>query len=158
MMVAIPPHPEPAPFWAPWHHTTTRTTIQHVAGWTLRIDTDVFSGQPKCRLYRNNIEYQRQALVFRFPRDVDTSTAIYRIDGGAPNWAQSDMVELVSLGFALHYDDLTNSSGGYLRIPLRKIRLAHRIRVEVSTLHPPTTFDIGGVDQAVATARGLGCT
>jgi len=157
-MVGIQPPPTPAAFVVPWRHETTKTNIRHIAGWTLRIDADVFSGRLKCQIYRHDIQYRRGALVFRFARDVDTSTAIYRIDGGEPNWTQSDTAELAQLGFALHDDDnLSNPSGGVLRVPVHKVGEARSVSVEVSARFPPVAFRVEGISSAVAAAYGAGC-
>jgi hypothetical protein len=131
--------------------------VKHISGWVLSVRSDRFAGRILCRLGRPKIDYLRQTLVFHLPASSDTSGAIYRVDGGSPIWGQDDQMELVRLGFALHNDDLSNPSGGLVRIPLHRLVNARTVRIEVTPVRPSVKFKIDGLAQALEVARNAGC-
>lgn len=128
-----------------------------VAGWTVRVRGDAFSGGAACRISRGGADYQRQALVFHLRPTLDTQTAVYRIDGGPARRASQDQADLAKLGFALHNDDLINPSGGIVRIPVAHLAGAHAVRIETAAGQPPVKFHIEGWDAALAAAKATGC-
>ena len=63
-------------FWHPhlpsWHNPEVR----EVAGWTVRVRGDAFSGGAACQVSRGGADYQRQALVFLLRPTIDTQSAV----------------------------------------------------------------------------------
>jgi hypothetical protein len=131
--------------------------VSHVAGWTLRVHPDHFTGTVTCKLWRERIDYQRQAVVFRLPTRIDTRAAVYRIDDAPPVAARADEAELAGLGFALNNDDLENPSGGLVRIPAHRLASAGEVRIETTPGHAPRKFKIGGLSAALEAAGKSGC-
>jgi hypothetical protein len=128
------------------HHTK-------IAGWTLDWRNDPFSQRQICRLHRGAVDYERQALVFHLPRQVDTSIAAYRIDGAPALFARNDAADLARLGFALHDDDLANSSAGVVRIVLQRLKGARNVVIEPKPFGARFRFTVEGLDSALAEAR-----
>jgi len=149
IVIALVLFAHPARTWAP------RDTHSRIGGWTLRVHSDRFSGGVSCRLFKHNVDYQRDALVFRLSRRASTLTSVYRIDGGAPRAASADALELARMGFAIYQDDLANPSGGVVRIPAHRLQGAKSVAIEV--WREPVTFDITGLDAALDAASKSGC-
>ena len=120
-------------------------------GWRLQARTDHFSAGTVCRLTKGQLSYQRRAVVIQLPRNVDTSAAVYRIDGGPPR-------ALARRGFALHRDDLTNPSGGLVRVPIDRLQQAGSVSVEARAMGRPVKFRLDGLTMALDAARAAGCT
>jgi hypothetical protein len=148
-LMAGPPRPAAAPVFV--------KTLP-VAGWTLVVRLDSFSGRASCRLGRPGIGYGRHALTLRLPGRPDTAGAVYRIDDAAPTAARDDDMELARLGFALHADDLANPSGGVVRIPERRLADARVVAVRARPGKPFVEFRIDGLPAALDKARAEGCS
>jgi hypothetical protein len=138
-------------------HSPSDGQTRHVNGWTVRADSDRFTGQMICHLSRGRVGYEKQALVLHLPSHIDTSNAVYRIDGGQPDWVRDDEMELARLGFALHDDNLNNPSGGLVRIPERRVGSASAVSIETVTNRRPITVNIDGFAPALEAASKAGC-
>ena len=68
--------------WLGSHSNTVRKTDHPVAGWTVTVRTDRFTGGVSCQARRGAVLLQGPVAVFAFARDVDTTDAIYRINQG----------------------------------------------------------------------------
>lgn len=141
----------------PWSHAGAPSEVSHVGGWTVRAHLERFTGAHVCSVTRPKVTVERQAVVFHLPRSVDTSGAVYRIDGGAPFWSRNDQAELARQGFALHGDSLTNPSGGLVRIPLDRLASGRSVEIEAAADHRPFRFSVYGLDTALAAAKATGC-
>jgi len=130
---------------------------QAVAGWRLSVRADSFTGGHVCKLGRRGISFTRQALVLHLARNIDTSTAYYRVDDAAPRAARDDQAVLAELGFTLFADDLNNPSQGLVRIPEPIVLNARTVRVETAAFQRPTVFRIDGLAQALSAAHAAGC-
>jgi hypothetical protein len=143
---------------SPFGHGPVKTTHRKVAGWTLTVSHDSFSQSTRCALRRSKAIVFRHALVFRLPAQVDTSAAVYRIDGGPPMRVENDAMDLARLGFALTDDDLDNPSGGLVRIPQDKfLRASRSVAIEATPGRRVASFRIDGLTAAMDRAAALGC-
>jgi hypothetical protein len=155
MLIAFPfLHGKPASVASPAPQAQSRSTIQ---GWRLTVRRDLFTGRNTCRLVRGRQALDRQVLVLRLPSKVDTTAAVYRVDWGAPMPAVDDRAAVASLGLALWRDDLTNPSGGLVRIPYAKVASAHTVAVEARPRGRIWTFSLSGLPAAVAAAKAANC-
>ena len=141
----------------PWSHKPAPREVSHVAGWTLRVHAERFTGRLACQLSRPRIDYRRHALVFHLSARTDTAAAVYRIDNGPPLWSRDDDLDLARLGFALHSDDLDNPSGGLVRIPEQRIVAARTVSIEARADGSPARFKIDGFATALDAAHKAGC-
>lgn len=103
------------------------------------------------------MDYERGALVIHLSPNADTFDAVYRIDGGAPRPVRADAMELASLGFALHNDDLSNPTGGLVRIPARTLAGASQVAVQIRPGAPVHRFPVDALAPALEAARAAGC-
>ncbi len=142
------------------HATRTVSVAQRsqIAGWTLDVAVDRFTGGRGCRLFRPGIHYERQALVFHLTARTDTTAAVYRIDGGAPIATRDDRSDLARLGFLLDGDALDNPSGGLVRVPEARLATAATIWIAPRPGGRPLLYDLGGFAAAHARAEQSGCT
>ncbi len=143
-----------APFWG---HGETHRERSQIGAWTLRVESDQFAARQICQLSRPRVDYHRQALVFHLSSRADTANAVYRIDDGPPRAVRSDAMDLARLGFALYNDDLTNPSGGLVRIPRQRIMDAREVSIQAKAMAAPVKFRIDGFGAALDAARAAGC-
>ena len=141
----------------PWARPAINASTYHVGHWTLTVQQDRFSDRRICQLTNGNVSIVRGAVVFHFPETVDTTQAVYRIDDGVPTEAAADTLSLAHAGFAIYSDDLTNPSGGLVRIPISKLLDAQTIRIAPGEGAPPRTYDVYGVRDAIERARLADC-
>jgi hypothetical protein len=141
----------------PWGHGTVKTARYRVAGWTLVVRKDSFSGAVACRLTRSKIAYARHALTIRLPAKVNSAAALYRIDSGPVLRAEDDQMEIARLGFALQDDDLANPSGGLVRIPERRVLTAVSVHIQAIPGRQPAAFRVSGLADALNAAHAAGC-
>lgn len=137
------------------HHA--KPIVQHVAGWTLTIDTDAFTKVRRCHLTRPNVEFRRSALILHAPERIDTSRADYRIDDGPVISVASDQLALAALGFQLENEDLDNPSQGLVRVPAMRLWQPRRISVQPAPGRPTVSFEVSGLVQALEAAADAGC-
>jgi hypothetical protein len=140
------------------HYREAHVRHWHVQHWVVTVDTHRFTGDKTCRLVNGPVDYRRDALVFHFSDQVDTSNAIYRVDAGAPRTAQSDLIDLAKLGFSLYAPSLDNPSGGLVRIPTTRLQGASLVWIQAQTGKYPIKFTIAGFAAALDVARNAGCT
>jgi hypothetical protein len=152
---AKPAHPPKAA--APAARYRNSTKKYAVAGWTLVVRKDSFAESTACSLRRGKVEYGRSTLTFHLPAQINTFSAVYRIDGGPPLKAADDMVQMARLGFALHDDDMDNPSGGLVRIPEQRLLKANTVRIEAPPGRRPAPFKVLGLNHALDAARAAGC-
>lgn len=141
-----------------WPQAPAKIVRSHIGAWALKVETDRFSGRLTCSLGRSHITYERQTLVFQLSHHADTTAAAYRIDDGPPIWTNADTLELASLGFELHNDDLANPSGGLVRIPAHRLAGARLVSIEIKADTNPVRFRIDRFGDALDAAQKAGCT
>jgi hypothetical protein len=124
----------------------------HVAGWTLDIRKDRFTGRQTCSLRRGDMHYERRTLVFRLPGQ-DTTRAAYRIDKGPAFPAAADEATFARLGFTLQSEDLLNPSGGLVRITTERLGAGRRVDIEARPYGTSHRFRTDGFAKALARAR-----
>ena len=139
------------------HPTPSPTQDRHIGSWTLKITNDAFAGRRSCQLFAHRLEYGRGALILHLPRTVDTSAAVYRIDGGEPVDTRSEQMEIARDGFTIDEDSLANPSGGLVRIPETRVLSGHTVQIEASAKGKIFLFRIDGLGAALDAARQAGC-
>jgi len=135
---------------------------QEASGWRLTGRTDPFTRETLCRLQNRDgrhpdVNARAVALVFRFPRRVDTAEAWFRIDNGPPRrW--SDLVpHLIDLGSMTEAERLDNPSGGRVAIPFTTLGRARLIVIRPARKTYPRLFDLEGAWPLLDRAEALHC-
>ncbi len=132
-------------------------THARIGRWRLTVRRDTFAGRATCRLSRGPLSYERRTLVLTLSPKLDTSLAVYRVDWGAPTPVAADRGAIASLGFSIWQDNLSNPSGGLVRVPYARLAAAHAIEVEPRPGAPVWRFSLDGLSGAVAAANRAGC-
>jgi len=128
-----------------------------VAEWTAKIRTDRFTGEVNCSLSARRISFHRDTLVFHLGRDVDTSQAVFRVDGAAAQNVREPRLENETHGFFLNQGPVENPSGGEVALPASIVRGAKRVDIRDTSKHPPRAFDLSRFPEALAAAKAAGC-
>ena len=141
----------------PWIGRDPDVSTHRVGHWTLTASTDRFSKSTDCKIINKDISIINGVALFHFAKTTDTSQAIYKIDEEGPFSAADDELAVAHAGLSLYSDDLTNTSGGVVRLPASKISNAHRLRIELAPHTKPRTFDVSGVKDVIELARQFEC-
>jgi hypothetical protein len=124
-----------------------------VEGWRVRIKEDRFSASRSCSITRHSVSVSQGWAVFQFGERSDTSSAVYRIDNGAP--VQAIMPDADRL--TDNMSQLTNPSGGRVKVPLDQLTLARQVQIRPSGRDRARSFDVAGLGDAVAFAARRNC-
>ncbi|MFP1133346.1 hypothetical protein [Asticcacaulis sp. W401b] len=140
-----------------------RRKVYQLEGWVMTIQTDGFTGQPRCHLYsprtlsQGRINYEGGALGFAFDRDEPTQDAWYRVDHqNAKRW-QDTYPELVKLRIPLEGGTLLNPSGGVVLIPEAELETAREVHIRLEDTQSPKRFRLRGFQKAKQAALDNGC-
>ena len=134
-----------------------RETTRHIGGWTLRVERDSFTGSAACWIGKQDIEFQRDALVFHLGHDVDTSDAVFRVDEGAVRSVRVAKLEDERRGIYLNGGPLENPSAGLVALPSAYVLGAQRIYIRATPSHLPRVFKVGRLADVLAAADQAGC-
>jgi hypothetical protein len=133
------------------------TSRQRIGQWTLETTRDPFTGSTSCRLRTGAMSYSRLAMTFQLGRRVDTFDAFYKIDQGpAVSWRVNAMV-LAASGVLLQSENLSNSSGGRVAVPLSVLVRAGAIAIRASSQQNARVFSLKDLPAALGRAKAAGC-
>lgn len=148
--------------WPFGHHAQTETNRYLIPAWHVDATRDRFTGRIECSVYQGHrrrpaISYARGTLAFAFPSSRNTLTADFQVDGGPVRPWTSVSPALTDAGASLAHTSMTNPTQGYVLLPVDFLRDATTITIRSRPKDRPRTFSIGGLRDAVASARRLGC-
>ena len=144
-------------FWPFSSHPPLRVRHGVLHGWRYEQVDDRFTGGESCRLSRGPIQVSNGIVRLDFGRGVDTSDAVYRIDGQAARRWRDDIPVLTSLGVNVQRDDLANPSGGVVLLQLGPVLSAGEIDVRVGGSLQTHRFRLEGLSDAVQAATLKHC-
>ena len=133
--------------------------VQHfkVQAWDAEVRTDAFTGAVTCRLRGRDVTVSHGAAAFRFGRWVNTSEAVYRIDGGPAKSGRLAMNGVATLGVRTIGSNPNNVTGGLVHIPVAELADASRVAIRTGRDASPRTFDLKGLAAALNTEKQRGC-
>ena len=131
----------------------THAKKKRVAGWTLVVYKDSFTGVTSCRLYKNRIAYESGKIAFQFAPSTDTSRATYRVAGGPVMTAVAPLDTFMSTNLAR----LENPSQGRVLVPTPELAGAGDVAIRPRYARKARTFKHKGLDKALAQADARGC-
>jgi hypothetical protein len=138
-------------------HPQVEQRTHHVDGWTLRIDRDTFTGQASCWIGKQDIEFQRDALVFHLGREADTSDAQFRVDDGAVRSVREATLEDERRGIYRGGGPLENPSAGEVALPTPYFDGARRVYIRATSDHLPRIFNVSHLADVLSAADKAGC-
>jgi hypothetical protein len=137
------------------HQTITRH--HQVGGWTVSVVWDRFTGEISCTVRKDDVELQNDVLVFHSPAWVDTSDAIFRIDGGAARSVHEATYEDQRRGYYREGGPLANPSRGEVALPTHYVTNAKWVWIRPDGRHAPDGFDVRRFPDALELARAEKC-
>jgi hypothetical protein len=126
---------------------------KRVAGWTLVVYKDSFTGVTSCRLYKSRIAYESGRVAFQFAPSTDTSRATYRVAGGPALTAVAPLDTFMTTNLAR----LDNPSQGRVVVPYADLAGAADVAIRPRYARKARTFKLKGMDKALAQADAKGC-
>ncbi|MHB8283514.1 MAG: hypothetical protein ACYDD1_02460 [Caulobacteraceae bacterium] len=140
--------------------TTTQTYSQD--GWLLSVQTDQFTKTVRCELadrlgQRSNFTVEPHMLQLHAKPSLDTSSAWYRIDGGAPHPWHDLEARLVDTGAMVQAERLDNATEGTVLIPLSALKGAETLTIRPTPKTPPVSTGLGAIKKLIPAANALGC-
>jgi hypothetical protein len=117
--------------------------------WRLDVRRDPFARTTRCALSRPGASVEHGRLLWRLGPRVDTSAAVWRIDGGEPRHQR-----LTDLPAS---ENLANPSDGRIAAPLPLLAGAQALEARATPDARLRRLDLAGLDQATASAARLGC-
>lgn len=131
----------------------THAKKKRIAGWTLYLYKDSFTGITSCRLYRRKIAYEYGKVSFQFSASTDTSRATYRIDGGPVLTSVAPLETFITADLT----HLGNPSRGRVLLPAADLAGASQVAIRPRYVQKARTFHLKGLNEALAAARERGC-
>lgn len=127
-------------------------------GWRLVRTSDPFTSLASCMVDSRRVRFQGGVVTFTFGPRVDTANALYRIDGGAVHNVGEVGPQVAGLGTSLFSRNTFNPSDGRVRLPWSQLATAHRVDIRPNDRRYHQSFDLAGLNAALAEARSRGCS
>lgn len=148
--------------WPFGHHGQTDTNRYLIPAWHVETVHDRFTHRTECRVFQGSrrrplVSYARGTLAFAFPRSRNTLTADFRVDNGSVRPWTTVYPALVEAGATLANTSMTNPTQGYVILPLAVLKDATTVTIRSRPRDRPLIFSVGGLGDAVASAKRLGC-
>jgi hypothetical protein len=135
----------------------TITRHHHVEGWTVRVLWDRFTGATSCTVRKGHVELRNDVLVFHAPTWLDTSDAVFRIDGGPARSVHEATYEDQRRGYYRIGGPVENPSAGEVALPSYYVTDAKWVYIRADAGRAPDGFDVRGFPAALALARSEKC-
>lgn len=143
-------------------HGQTQKSRYLIPAWHVDTVRDRFDNHIVCRVFQGNasrptVSYTRGAVAFGFARSRNTLDADFRIDDGPARPWTSVYPALVGAGATLPGTSMTNPTQGLVLLPMTTLAGATTVTIRARPSDNPRVFSIGGLSDALAAARRLGC-
>lgn len=148
--------------WPFGHHGQARTSRYLIPAWHVDATQDRFTMRTVCRIFqgsraRPKVAYQRDTLAFAFAPSRNTLQAEFQVDGGPVQPWTSVYPRLIGTGATLSGRSMTNPTQGWVILPTSILAGAATVTIRTRPDDRPETFSVGGLADAVASGRRLGC-
>lgn len=127
-------------------------------GWRLVRTADPFTGLASCTVDSDRVRFQSGVATFSFGAKVDTANALFRIDGGAVHNVGEVGPQVAGMGTVLISRNTFNPSDGRVRLPWSQLASAQRVDIRPNDRRYHQSFDLTGLNAALAQARAQGCS
>lgn len=148
-----------------WPFGNSGQTVKNrylVPAWHVDTVLDRFTNRTACRVYQGaarkpSVSYARGTLAFAFPRSRNIINADFRVDDGPARPWTSVYPAVVGSGATLAGKSMTNPTQGLVIIPVATVAGATTVTIRSRPDDKPRVFSVGGLQDAMAAARRLGC-
>ena len=128
-----------------------------LAGWKIGVDHDTFTAAVTCSLTGPDMHFKAQTMIFRLGSGVETTHAVFRLDGGAPRPVSALFREDEAHGFFPERGWIDDPSGGEVAFPADRLKGVKRLWIRASPAHRPRYFNVSRFGDALAGAKAAGC-
>jgi hypothetical protein len=129
----------------------------HVGAWSVVVARDRFAGTSSCSLDARDVSLHRGTAIFRLGRGLDTTRAVFRLDGGPPREVSEAFDAVEARGFFPERGWIVDPAGGEAALPAAYLSGVRAVTLRVSPKLPPRVFKVAHLDEAIATAQAYGC-
>ncbi|MGI8840947.1 MAG: hypothetical protein ACR2F8_09255 [Caulobacteraceae bacterium] len=145
-------------FYSPHHgRPQVARRLYAVHGWRIAVDRDTFTGAVSCSLSANRVYFRSGALIFRLGRGVETTHAVFRLDGGPARPVAEAFHDDEARGIFPRRGWIDDPAGGDVALPAAYIKGAKRVWIRSSPATYPRLYDVSRFAAAREGARGAGC-
>lgn len=147
----------------PFGHSGQTTSNRYlIPAWHIDTTRDRFNSRVVCRVFQGSrhqpiVSYARGTLAFAFARSRNTLAAEFRVDNGPTRPWTSVYPALVGAGATLPGTSMTNPTQGLVILPIGILTGATTVTIRARPSDRPRVFSVGGLGDAIASARRLGC-
>jgi hypothetical protein len=137
-----------------------QASVRHarVGAWSIAARSDPFAGTVACAMTARGVGLQRQTLIFRVAPRGDTTQAVYRVDSAPPHPISDTFDAVQAHGFFPQKGWIVDPDGGEAALPVATVGAAHYVWIRVTPRRNPVRFNVGGLPEALAAAKRLGCS
>lgn len=128
-----------------------------LAGWRIGVDRDTFTGAVSCTLKARNVSFRSDTLIFHLRPGLETTHAVFRVDGGAARPVSVAFHEDEAHGIFPQKGFIDDPAGGDVALPASYLRSARRIWIRPSPTSWPRYFVVYRFSEALARAKAAGC-
>ena len=136
--------------------STEKTALD--GDWRLVRTADPFTGLASCAVDGRRISFQGGVATFSFGAKVDTANALYRVDAGPIHNVGEVGPQIAGMGVSLFSRNTFNPSDGRVRLPWSQLAGAQRVDIRPNDHRYHQSFDLAGLNAALAQARAQGCS
>jgi hypothetical protein len=129
----------------------------HVGAWRIVLTQDRFTGAISCKITAPDVILQRDTLIFRLGRGLETTHADFRLDRGASRPVSIAFAEVENHGFFPERGWIIDPQGGEVALPVAYVRSARAITLRAGPGRHPRTFKVGRLGEAMIEAKVAGC-
>jgi hypothetical protein len=128
-----------------------------LAGWRISVNRDTFTAAVSCSLSGPEMRFKAGTLIFSLGKGVETTHAVYRLDGGAPAPVSATFREDAANGFFPERGWIDDPAGGEVALPASRLKGVKRLWIRASPDYLPRYFNISRFGEALAGAKAAGC-
>jgi hypothetical protein len=140
------------------HPPQSTERLYQLAGWRIAVAHDKFTGQVSCSLSARHVRFKSDTLIFHIRPGVETTHAVFRIDGGAPRPVSTVFREDEAHGFFPQRGFIDDPAGGDVALPADEFKGVRRLWIRASPADLPSYFNVRRFDDALAGAKAAGCS
>ena len=145
--------------YSPHHHPPPQVAhrLYGVAGWEIGVDRDTFTGAVTCSLAAHDVHFESDTLIFHLGRGVETTHAVFRVDGGAARPVAEAFRDDAAHGIFPQRGWIDDPAGGDAALPATDFKGAKRVWIRATPAYQPRFFNVSRFQDALAGARSAGC-
>lgn len=131
--------------------------LYRLAGWRIAVAHDKFTGHVSCSLSAKHVRFKSDALIFHVGPGVETTHAVFRIDGGPARPVSQAFRDDEARGFFPRRGWIDDPAGGDVALPAAYLKGATRLWIRATPATYPQYYNVSRFADALAEAKAAGC-